>query len=335
MSEEQENQSNIRIELRIENPHKEMVADDIFFHNISTFIQPLMNFINNFIQLNEIGLEAIIIADESKIGEAIFELQDSSGIKRSYTGQYKGYYATAGKTIAYLSNNEEVKSSVVILSNLFYEILGVMEQNSPFEEWGIDARFCFYIFVHELGHCYDNLLRKNIKEEEIDLESENNSEVLGKYYSSILISEFLASYYAGNTVTPDLQNHMIDNWREDSKKLVDDLLKRKMSFHSMAFTAASHSLWVILIQYAKLVGHKMTNKELPLCPTYYDWDSNINNIFVSLEEILRINFTPVSLLENKVHNAQNPIFDLDKLAFEKFYPIWEKLANENEFFFEN
>lgn len=327
-------QFDIRVELRLENPYKGQQEDDSFYQNVTSFVQPLMNLAGDFVQLNKSGLDLLIIVDQDKLEKTIFEIQDKARIERNYTGQYKGYYATAGKTISYLAEDGNVISSVIIVSNLFYEIIGEIYNDIPFENWNINAKFCFYILVHELGHCYDDSLRKNIGKDVIDLESENNLEILGKHYSSILISEFLASYYAGKSVTSDLQDYMIDNWREDSKKLIDDLLQRKMSFHHTAFSAASHSLWVILMQYAKLVGHKMANKELPLCYSYYNWESEVSEIFLSVEEILKTDFTPVSLLEDEVHISQNPTFDLNRLAFKKFYPIWEKLANEKGFFFD-
>jgi hypothetical protein len=341
MSEEQKKIDSIKIntEFHVTIPNVNGNESEAFNQNISAFYPSIVATANDFIPFNRNSVETIVIADEDRLGEIIFEIQDKYGIEKGYTGQREGHYVTAAKTISYLSNEGEIKTSIIILSNLIYEIMGAVSQNIPLNEWNVDARFCFYALVHELGHGYDNLLRKNVDKKRPgseDLEKETDWEILAKYYSDILISEYLASFYAGKSVNPELQNQMIDNWFKDSNALIDDLLARKNSFHSTAVQAASHSLWVILTQYAKLVGHKLSNTEedLSIPYSYYDWESEINEIFVSFEEILRTEFTPINSVNDETHKTQNPEFDLDKLAFEKLFPIWEKLANENGFFFD-
>jgi len=331
------NSISIETEFRINIPNVNGNEAEAFNQNISAFFPPIITTANSFIPFNKNSVETIVVADEDKLGEAIFEVQDRHEIERGYTGQREGHYVTGAKTISYLSDEGDVKTSIVILSSFIYAIIGSIAQDIPFEEWNVDARFCFYTFVHELGHGYDNLLRKDVNKEKINLEGlekESDCEVLGKYYSSILISEFLASYYAGRSVNPELQNQMIETWCGDSNVLIDDLLDRKNSYHPTAAKAASHSLWVILTQYAKLVGHKIANEELPVPNSYYNWESEIDEIFVSVEEILQTDFAPInSPLKNEAHISQNPTFDLESFTFEKFYPVWEKLANENGFFF--
>lgn len=330
---------NIKNEFRVNIPNVNGNEAEAFNQNVSAFYLPIITLANEFIPFNKNSVETIVIADEDKLGEAIFEIQDRCKIERSYTGQRKGHYVTGAKTISYLSSDEEIKTSVVILSNFIYAVMGEISKDIPFEEWNVDARFCFYTLVHELGHGYDNLLRKDVDKKRIgleDLEKETDHEVLARYYSDILVSEFLASFYAGKSVNPELQNQMIDTWFDDSNTLIDDLLARKNSFHPTATQAASHSLWVILTQYAKLVGHKLSNTEesLSIRYSYYDWESEINEIFASFEETLKTIFTPVNATNIEKHNVQNPNFDLGKLAFDNFFPIWEKLANENGFFFD-
>jgi|GEM_PF-5833399 len=273
------------------------------------------------------SVESIVVADPAEMGEVIHTWQDDAGIKRGYTGDLGAEFATAAKTVARTTESGEVKSKIVIMSGLLYEIVDVIEQGLPLEEWEVQKKLALYVPAHELGHGHDNFLRKHVRGDEIDLKEERDLELISKHYAGVLASEFLACFYSSAVVSPEFQKYLIEEWRRQADELIESVINQKFSLSGDAFWFASHNLWFVMVEFAKLVGHRCGNPELP---RPVPWGHALKDelvVFEKLEDFLVAKLAPPAAISgNQSHISQSPEFDLDGFVFDNLFPVWKSLC---------
>jgi hypothetical protein len=126
-------------------------------------------------------------------------------------------------------------------------------------------------------------------------------------------------------VSPELQDKMIEDWKEEADGLIHSVMQQK--FTSEAFLFAANNLWFVMVQFAKLIGHRCANKELPRA-VFWDYaDLEEQAVLNDLAGFLRNKLAPNSPLQGReVHVAQDPSFNLNQFVFENLYPLWKKFC---------
>lgn len=291
---------------------------------VAPSLQPLLHQLHEHLGLNIGVVERICLVEESILGDIIFQIQREKGLKPDYTGQ-KGHYHTAAKTISYAVEEEKVKSVIVMNVNLFGGIIVAFQEGKPYHEWEVGQQLCYYILAHEYGHAKDNYIRKEISTDTTHSVEELDWEKWSEYYAPLLFNEFLACVIASKSVTPALQQNLIDAWHADIEKFTDILGRNKMSY-LFDMREAIGAFWLLLVQLAKLLGHDRGEENLPAITYIKEWDdeerekehqSIINELGATLE----------TFLENY------PAIPSDKEITEKLTPYFIRLAATYSFFF--
>ena len=83
----------------------------------------------------------------------------------------------------------------------------------------------------------------------------------------------------------------------------------------------------VMLEYAKLIGHKCANPSLARPNLWEDADSDEQEVFDLIEEFLRTRLAPNSGADGQSHISQVPEADLEGLVFENLYPVWQKFCN--------
>ncbi len=316
----------LKVELRVSIPGV-VDHEDELIKRVSGLIGTLLLYVSEQCEFHPDSVDALTIADEDKLGQVIYEWQDRAGVRNGYTGAYGGELTTAAKTVARKTDNGTVISSIVLMSNFIYEIVDVIEGNVPVDEWNVEKQRCLYILAHERGHAHDNYLRRHIGEDKIDLTEERDPQAIGRHYAGLLASEFLACFYAAKIVSPELQAKMVEEWKDDAETYCDSVVKEKHRLSGNAFYYASHNLWFVMVQFAKLIGHRCGNRELPRS-VFWDYaDECERPVFDALEEFLVKSVAPAPPIPTGATSiSHEPTFDLDEYVFENLKPVWEKFC---------
>lgn len=234
-------------------------------------------------------IEAVIISDEESFGPTIYSLQREAGVTPSYTDNEM--YKAVGKTIAH-HRSGSATSSIVFRDNFMAEILGDLQGGNNLESWGEDGQLSFYIFTHEVGHCKDNALRPESEEPSLIREGTFRIHQIAKYYGSILLSEVAACVHSAAAMTERTHQREIVRWQDEAEKILkgtteqwrayqrDNNLLRELAFY------AAQSFWVIILQYAKLIGTGIGNTELSATGVpWYRTDDQITAITAIFAEV--------------------------------------------------
>lgn len=294
--------------------------------NAESFFQYLLNYAFQYVPFQNGTLELIIIAQPEELKDAIYWAQDRAGAIRGFSSEGAGedaFHQTGAKTIPRLSSDGTVISSIVFNAGILYLISAEMSKNLPsLHDWDQSAQFFLYAVVHELGHVYDSYCRGDLGSK-VDYVNETDWKVLAKHCSGVLVGEFLACYYAAPAVAPELQERMIDSWYDEVAFYLSDLVRRRDNFVHSAEQAAVHSLWLIMSQFGKLIGHQANNSNLPPFSMIEDAEDDEKRIFSDIEAIL-LNEIPQRRKDSS----------LEDYACERLTPLWLRLANIYGFNFE-
>lgn len=290
---------------------------------ISAMVQSVIASAVSFVDASPDVIEAVILSDEGNFGTIIHKLQQVEGATPSYTDNE--LYKAAGKTIAH-HRNGTTTSSIVFRDNLMAEILGNLQGGDSLESWGEDGQLCFYIFTHEVGHCKDNALRP--ESEEIPLTREGTFRIhqIAKYYGTILLSEVAACVHSAAAMTERTHQQEITRWRDESEQILKGTTKQWRAYQrdnnllrELAFYAAQ-SFWVIIMQYAKLIGTRIGNPELSAADTtWYRTDAQTAAILDEVKSVVEEIWTDYPAWTDEIAG--------------RLFPLWLKLAEAHGYRF--
>lgn len=202
-------------------------------------------------------VRSFVVADEEGYGDSIRSLSDDG--KEHFTNSE--LFLGVGKTIAHRPGANGVESSIVIRDSILAGILIGLQTGKPVESWEIPSQQSLYTICHELGHAKDNFARNITFAPRFD-GSEFSPKIIGNYYKDILLSEFSASAHGGKVVTTELLADFVAAAVNTVKDILEEIrAKRRIletygdgeSLRDLAF-AMTQGNWVILVEYAKLVG---------------------------------------------------------------------------------
>ena len=200
------------------------------------------------------GLDNIYCsASEDGFYSDVRSLQTEKGIPIAITDS--GTYRAVAKTISYDVNG--IRQSSIVLSDFIWP--GIVNHVFAFEtNEAHDLPLFNYVTAHEFGHCRDNFFRHQNLDDR--LPSGLNYHALNNYYSSILISEYFACLFSAPALETSVMEGMVQNLANDKENFRTQTHARLNSYRSDETTLheiASQTagiVWVILIQYAKIVG---------------------------------------------------------------------------------
>lgn len=283
-------------------------------------IQEIFQYCSQFINLRKAALERVVITHPALMSETIHEFQDVAGRAR---GHSEGYFQTAGKAIPRVLEDGSVVNTLIIDLRIMLGLIAACQQNIPITEWDLDARFWLSVLVETLGHCIDNAERRDINDQTLDPEGAADYITLAKYYAPIIVGQFVSGVLAGPAITPDLQNREVNNWQLSAKQLIDPLLDQKFSSNGISdsMSNTSHNFWAVLIQYASLVGHTLSNSNLDEVQV---WRSSNQEFLTALNEI--------SVYLKQLWKDYPKLPSDDAIA-ENLLPSWQKLAEAYGFIF--
>lgn len=291
---------------------------------ISAMIQSVIASAVSLVEVSPDKIEAVILSDEESFGPTIHRLQREAGATPSYTDNE--LYKAAGKTIAHHRSGTTTTSTIVFRDNFMAEILGNLQGGDDLENWGEDGQLCFYIFTHEVGHCKDNALRPESEEILLTRHGTFRIHQIAGYYGSILLSEVAACVHSAAAMTEHTHRQEISRWRDESEQILkgttkqwrayqrDNNLLRELAFH------AAQSFWVIILQYAKLVGTRIGNPGLSAADvTWYRIDEQTA---VILDEI-----------KSAVEEVWRSYPAWTEEVADRFFPLWLRLAESHGYRF--
>jgi len=208
-------------------------------------------------------IRQVILADQEHYASAI---KDISG-HVSYTNDV--HYVSVGKTVSKWLNSGHIVSDLVLHSGIIDKVVSCVSNGCDVSKWDDIGQQTLYMIFHELGHCKDGKIRQDIKNPNIvNSTKEFKIRHICDYYRNILLGEFSASVHSGLFMTPtvyDLELSSTLATVEEQLTYIDSL-KNKYSednslLYELAFTVGG-LFWFILIQYSKLIGVRISNKEL-------------------------------------------------------------------------
>jgi hypothetical protein len=301
-------------------------SNDPHYQAFVETVQAALNCAYDSCGFNYDDVDVIAFCNPDLIGETIYEWKDKAGVRRGYT-EGGELLVTAAKTVPHRCNDGRIQSSIVINALLLGSIVDVIQAETPFEEWNADQQQWLYVVAHELGHAHDNALRHHLSEDQIELNEERDTEAISRHYAGVLASEFLACFYSSPLVTAKVQDAMINAWHELAEQLIESVLRAKLNFGTDPFLFAGHHLWIAMLEFAKLVGHRCANPSLPRPHLWDDAQPEEQEVFDAIEEFLTKQFAPNSAPDGQMHLTQIAESDVDGFVFQNLYPLWRKLCN--------
>jgi hypothetical protein len=178
-------------------------------------------------------------------------------------------YICVGKTMSRRLEDGSIKSSCVLLAGIINEVLGVCIENKDFREWNLMEKQALYVIYHEFGHCMDAKYRFQESKREVRGEDKLfRIKNVFRYYSAILADELAACVFSANIMTGEVFELELQNTKAVILNNLKGLEAQKEEYrtdnsklYELAFSV-SGLFWLVLIQYAKLIGNKIGNKKL-------------------------------------------------------------------------
>lgn len=220
----------------------------------------LMNTYAGELGLSGEYIQDVIIADKDSFPEA---LQRHSDVRRFANNDR---YAKLVKTILHENDAGKIRASLVIRQELIEQILRAVGEEK--KEWEYEELFYRYILHHELGHCLDYEKRFSIDTWE-DFDPDKFSvQQFYRYFSGIVLEEFSASAHASKVMTSGIFHEEINAASGTAARHINELESIRENYKGKpeqlfdVAVSVSSIFWMILIQYARLMGSKIDNKAL-------------------------------------------------------------------------
>lgn len=281
--------------------------------------QDIENIIFEFLRLSKatrIDIDKFYIADEDNFGKALKEIDKDE----TYTNNE--IIVAAAKTASYYKEKSVVSS--IILRDFVMGVVLNWKHGYTNDIDEVDELLNLYVIPHELGHCYDNKIRKHLNFSPL----RNNDNLfkintVNMYYYEILLSELSACVFSAYAVNEGIVQYEINNLVNHIDQMMKNISILKIEYYSnnevlynLAFEV-SGLFWFILIQFSKLIGFKIGNKDLSNISILENANYGFRDEYL-LEEL-------ESLLIKSWDSYPNFELSLEKKVCE----IWSKLCLSN------
>jgi hypothetical protein len=147
------------------------------------------------------------------------------------------------------------------------------------------------------------------------------------YFSTILLEEFAACALSGSAMTTAVFHSEINDTSECAQQRLNELESMKESYDGSSrqlfdlAISASSIFWIIMVQYAKLIGNKITNKKIAPFKLKMQEKRGIRSLFMLNE------------MGIKLGELWKKYPDWKKKDYGFLLDIWLALAAENGFRF--
>lgn len=240
-----------------------------------------------FVEFREGAVEQLVIADEDRFGETVYEFQRQAGQQQGYTD--RGYFRAVTKNIPRTLEGGGVTSTIVIDSRIFYRLSEIIESGTPLEEWDTNHRFWLHIFVNEFARSLDHAERGDTGDAaEFNFEEEHDYLRIADHYAPAVVGNFFAAALAAAAVTPALHAQQFSDLNDSARDVINPLLDRKMGGPAgwgNLMRDAANAFWSLLTLYGQLVGHAAGNPSLDAARP---WSRAGEEAAAALEEIASI-----------------------------------------------
>lgn len=231
---------------------------------LAHYLREILALCFRFVEFREGAVEQLVIADEDRFGETVYEFQRQADRQQVYTD--RGYFRAVTKNIPREVEGGGVTSTVVIDSRIFYRLAEIIESGTPLEEWDTDHQFWLHIFVNEFARSLDHAERNDIGDaSEFNFEEEHDYLRISAHYAPAVVGNFFAAALAAASVTPQLHAKLVSDWHDSARDVTNPLLNRKMGgpagWGNLSRDAAN-AFWSLLTLYGQLVGHITGNPSL-------------------------------------------------------------------------
>jgi hypothetical protein len=231
---------------------------------LSHYLREVLALCFRFVEFREGAVEQLVIADEDRFGDTVYEFQRQAGQQEGYTD--RGYFRAVTKNIPRALEGGGVTSTIVIDSRIFYRLAEMIDQGVPLEEWDTNHQFWLHIFVNEFARSIDHAERVDVGDAtEFNFEEEHDYLRISEHYAPAVANNFFASALAAPSVTPALHAKQISDWHDTARDIVRPLLDRKTGGPGgwgNLMRDAAHGFWSLLTLYGQLVGYTVGNPAL-------------------------------------------------------------------------
>ncbi|MFL6284454.1 MAG: hypothetical protein ACJ74Q_15020 [Pyrinomonadaceae bacterium] len=232
--------------------------------SLAHYLREVLALCFRFVEFREGAVEQLVIADEDRFGEAVFEFQRQAGRQQVYTD--RGYFRAVTKNIPREVEGGGVTSTIVIDSRIFYRLSEIIESGVPLEEWDTNHQFWLHIFVNEFARSLDHAERADVGDAaEFNFEEEHDYLRIAAHYAPAVVNNFFASALAAAAVTPQLQAKQVSDLHDSARDIIRPLLDRKIGGPAgwgNLLRDAANAFWSLLTLYGQLIGHVAGNSSL-------------------------------------------------------------------------
>jgi hypothetical protein len=210
--------------------------------------------------LSEDYIKDVIIADKDQFPEALKIHTDI----RKYPNNDR--YTKLVKTVLHQNEAGDIRACLVIRQELMEQILKAVSEEK--KEWEYTELFYRYILHHELGHCLDYEKRFSADAWKDFDPDQFSVQQVSRYFGAILLEEFAACAHASKTMTSGIFHDEINAASDNAAKQMNELESIRENYKGKpeqlfdVAVSASSIFWMILIQYARLMGSKINNESL-------------------------------------------------------------------------
>lgn len=229
-------------------------------------LQSIKSLLNHFIKnmgLSSDDVVQVIVADKEHYESAIKAIDDHI----SYTNNND--YVGVGKTVSKWLDSDNIVSNIVLHSGMVDSVLSGVLKGCEVSSWANIEQQALYTMYHELGHCKDAKIRRDVAAPNaVNSSKQFKIDQVCDYNQHIVLGELSASVHSGLFMTPTVFNLELSSTILTIEKRLTYINKLKNEYskdHSILCELAfvvSGFFWFILIQYSKLIGARIGNKEL-------------------------------------------------------------------------
>ncbi len=256
----------------------------------------------------------LIITNPDEFGSTIHRVQAENDRSLNYTNNE--LHVAAAKTIL-AKSGPPVSSIIIFRDNFMAGALALfLNFDSPQTPEQIDENeLCFYVLAHEIGHCKDHVLRENSADTEL---LEVSFQHIADYYLDILLSELAACVHSAPAMTLSVFERIQTDWLSDSQKIIKEAYGNWYDYQlnndllGQSATNIAQGLWIVLLQYAKIVGSQIGNPHLP---QHLNWPT--------LTPLVR---GVLTFVNNLLREWWNRYPDWDSLDSSLLYASWQNLG---------
>ncbi|MFC1584037.1 hypothetical protein ACFL5V_00670 [Fibrobacterota bacterium] len=205
-------------------------------------------------------LHEFVLADEEHF----------AGIAQRYrdikTSSDNDRYSKLAKAILHKTEKGETKATLVVRRELIEQLFSRVEDKE--KKWTYTEYLYKYVICHEMGHCLDYRNRPDDLREPGGETDKFSVRQMYTLFGSVLLDEVAACAHASRAMTTGVFHQEINSVSEGVERRLNELESIKDNYNGQPralfelAVSASSIFWAILIQYAKLMGSKINNRDL-------------------------------------------------------------------------